>query len=267
MGALALAAAAVAACGYATPSFVTVGAMQATPAQAPSAAPRVQQPRLSVAAVGVATAMVGLAASRLTGNSVAMRRPRTSMRALQEIGSVKLNLVGGKATPAPPVGPALGQFGVNIAMFVKEYNAMTADKVGQVCPVVLHVFNDKSFSLELKTPPTAELLHKAVGAKGGSGKAGTMIIGTINIDKLREIAEIKLPDLNCEDVERAMKIVHGTAVASGIDVEGYDAWLKTIFPPPATILDRYGPKKAGLPAPWGEGKPLADAPVAEPAEA
>jgi len=263
VGALALAAAAVAACGYATPSFVAAGAMQATPAQAPSAAPRVQQPRLSSAAtVGVATAMVGIAASQ-----VAARRPRTSMRALAEIGSVKLNLVGGKATPAPPVGPALGQFGVNIAMFVKEYNAMTADKAGQVCPVVLHVFNDKSFSLELKTPPTAELLHKAVGAKGGSGKAGTMIIGTIDIDKLREIATIKLPDLNCEDVERAMKIVHGTAVASGITVDGYEGWLKTIFPPPATILDRYGPTTAGLPAPWGQGKPLADAPAAEKAEA
>lgn len=174
------------------------------------------------------------------------------MRALTEVGQVKLNLPAGKATPAPPVGPALGQFGANIAFFVKEYNALTADKIGNIVPVVVHVMSDRSFTLELKTPPTAALLHKACGQEKGSGKAGIDIIGTISIDQLREIAELKLSDLNCADVTRAMKIIHGTAVASGVEVEGYSEWLETIFPKPETILSRYGPGKANLPEPFNE---------------
>jgi len=180
-------------------------------------------------------------------------RSATSVRAVTEVAQVKLSkITGGKATPAPPVGPAIGAFGLNIAMFVKEYNALTADKVGQTCPCIVHVMSDKSFKIELKTPLTAALLHKAVNAQKGSGKAGTDIIGSITIEKLEEIAKLKLPDLNCEDITRAMKIVHGTAVASGIKVEGYEEWMETAVPKPKTIMDRYGPGVAKLPAPWGE---------------
>lgn len=205
----------------------------------------------------------GLGATQGRAPRGAAGRGATALRALTEIGTVKLNLMAGKATPAPPVGPALGQFGANIAFFVKEYNAITADKAGNVVPVVVHIFSDRSFTLELKTPPTAALLHKAVGSDKGSGKAGIDIIGTITVDTLREIAELKLSDLNVEDVERGMKIVHGTAVASGVKVEGYEEWLNTIFPKPQTILDRYGPSKHNLPAPWGEGPPLEDTADAE----
>lgn len=178
------------------------------------------------------------------------------MRAVTEIAQVKLLITGGKATPAPPVGPAIGSYGLNIGKFVKEYNAMTSDKVGEVCPCIVHIFSDKSFSIELKTPPTAALLHKAVGKDRGSGRAGTDIIGTIDVAKLEEIARTKLPDLNVEDIGRAMKIVHGTAVASGVKVEGYEEWLKTTVPKPRSILSRYGKGLTKLPAPWGKGPPL-----------
>jgi len=165
---------------------------------------------------------------------------------LTEVGFCKLNLQAGKATPAPPVGPALGGLGVNIGMFVKEYNAITAGKTG-ICPVIVHVMSDRSFNLELKTPPTAFLLHEAAGAPKGSAKAKLEIVGSISIDKLREIAETKLPDLNITDVVRAMKIVHGTAVASGVEVEGYSEWLAKQFPPPPSILERYGKGTNRLP--------------------
>eukprot|EP00930_Biecheleria_cincta_P077038 TRINITY_DN64272_c0_g1_i1.p1 TRINITY_DN64272_c0_g1~~TRINITY_DN64272_c0_g1_i1.p1 ORF type:complete len:299 (-),score=44.79 TRINITY_DN64272_c0_g1_i1:123-959(-) len=196
---------------------------------------------------------LGVAAARFGAKG---RRRQEGLRAVTEIGEVKLILVGGKATPAPPVGPAVGSFGLNIPMFCKEFNALTSDKVGETCVVVLHVMSDKSFTIEMKTPPTAALLHKAVGKTKGSGKAGTDIIGTITIDKLREIAEIKLPDLNVQDITRAMKIVHGTAVASGVNVEGYDEWLRLAVPKPKSIMDRYGPSLDNLPAPWGNGPPL-----------
>jgi len=174
-------------------------------------------------------------------------RARVACRALTEIGTVKLNLNAGKATPAPPVGPALGEFGANIAFFVKEYNALTAGQVGNIIPVVVHIMSDRSYTLELKSPPTAALLYKAVGQDKGSGRAGIDIIGTISVEKLREIATIKLADLSCEDIDRAMKIVHGTAVATGVQVEGYEEWLKTCVPKPETILDRYGPGLGHLP--------------------
>jgi len=202
-----------------------------------------------------AASLLRAAQTLAAGSSRTARRPRpqgTALRALTEIGTVKLNLPAGKATPAPPVGPALGQFGANIAFFVKEYNAMTADKAGNIIPVVVHVMSDRSFTLELKTPPTAALIHKAVGKDRGSGKAGTDIIGKIDVDKLREIAELKLSDLNCADVTRAMKIIHGTCVASGVEVEGYNEWLASVFPKPASILRRYGPGKINLPAPFNE---------------
>ncbi|CAK9001619.1 unnamed protein product [Durusdinium trenchii] len=205
--------------------------------------------RSGVAAIGMALA-IGVVSRR-------HQRLTTAARAVTEVAQVKLSkIIGGKATPAPPVGPAIGAFGLNIAFFVKEYNALTADKVGEACPCIVHVMSDKSFKIELKTPLTATLLHKAVGASKGSGKAGKDMIGTISIEKLEEIAKIKLADLNCEDISRAMKIVHGTAVASGIKVEGYEKWLKKSVPKPKSIMDRYGPGVSRLPAPWGEGPRL-----------
>lgn len=207
---------------------------------------------------GVATAGVRLAmgvAALYVGSLGIRRKPfqrqelRTVCRAMVEIGQIKLNLIAGKATPAPPVGPALGEWGANIAFFVKEYNALTSDKpAGMVCPVIVHIMSDKSFTLELKTPPTAALLHKAAGAPKGSGKAKIEIVGSITIDQLREIAETKLPDLNVKDIVRAMKIVHGTAVASGIKVDGYEEWLAEYdYPTPQSIFDRYGPGLGNLP--------------------
>jgi len=202
--------------------------------------------------LGVGFSLLGAVGALAAACRAPVRGSSTARKALTEIGQVKLNLQAGKATPAPPVGPALGQFGANIAFFVKEYNALTADKVGNICPVIVHVMSDRSFTLEIKTPPTAALLHKAVGKDRGSGKAKKEIIGTITVDQLREIAEIKLADLNIADVTRAMKIVHGTAIASGVNVEGYEEWLASVFPPPASILDRYGPGKENLPPPYNE---------------
>jgi len=175
------------------------------------------------------------------------RANRVARRALTEIGTIKLNLMAGKATPAPPVGPALGEFGANIAFFVKEYNALTADKAGNIIPVIIHVMSDRSFTLELKSPPTAALLYKACGQDKGSGRAGIDIIGNIDMDKLKEIAEIKLSDLCCDDIERAMKIIHGTAVATGVVVDGYEEWLKTTVPKPSSIMGRYGQGTKRLP--------------------
>jgi len=203
-------------------------------------------------AVGLVVCAVSICAAALRSNNKAssqqQQQPRVVRNALSEIGSVKLNLQAGKATPAPPVGPALGQFGANIAFFVKEYNAMTSDRIGNIVPVIVHVFSDRSFKLELKTPPTAALLYKACGKQKGSGKAGIEIIGSITLEQLREIATLKLSDLNCEDIERAMKIIHGTAVAAGITVDGYEEWLATeAVPKPESIMTRYGPGVARLP--------------------
>ncbi len=129
---------------------------------------------------------------------------------------IKLALPAGKANPAPPVGPALGQHGVNIMMFCKEYNARTADQVGMVIPVEISVFEDRSFTFILKTPPASVLLVKAAGVEKGSGKPNKEKAGTISTAQLRQIAEQKLPDLNANDVEAAMKIIAGTARNMGI---------------------------------------------------
>lgn len=184
------------------------------------------------------------------------RSSRAHLRAVAEVGSVKLNLIGGKASPAPPVGPAIGAFGLNIAMFVKEYNAMTSDKVGEAIPVVVHVMADKTFTLELKTPPTNDLIFKAAGVSKGAHMMGSEVVGTITLEQLEEIAKIKLPDLRVEDIGRAMKQVQGTCMAAGVKVDGYEEWLKTAVPKPRSILDRYGSTLKRLPAPWGEGPPL-----------
>nr|QCI05379.1 ribosomal protein L11 [Compsothamnion thuyoides] len=135
------------------------------------------------------------------------------------IGFVKLALTAGKATPAPPVGPALGQYGANIVMFCKEYNARTADKNGLVIPVEISIYEDRSFSFILKTPPASVLLAKAAGIEKGSGKPNSDKIGSISEKQLSEIAEIKLPDLNTKNINKAMLIIAGTAKSMGIEIK------------------------------------------------
>jgi large subunit ribosomal protein L11 len=132
---------------------------------------------------------------------------------------VKLQLPAGKATPAPPVGPALGQHGVNIMAFCKEYNDRTASQEGTIIPVELTIYDDRSFSFILKTPPTAELLIKALGMEQGSSSPGEQKIGKISQEKIREIAQIKMKDLNTSDLEKAVSIVEGTARSMGIESE------------------------------------------------
>ena len=132
---------------------------------------------------------------------------------------VKLQIEAGKATPAPPVGPALGQHGVNIMGFVKEYNARTASQAGNIVPAVLTVFEDRSFSFDLKTPPAAAMLRNAAGVEKGSGNAKAEKVGTVSLDQIKEIAETKMPDLNAGDIEGAMRIVEGTARSMGIQVQ------------------------------------------------
>lgn len=134
------------------------------------------------------------------------------------IGMIKLALEAGKATPAPPIGPALGQKGVNIVMFCKEYNAKTADKAGYIIPVEITVYEDKSFTFILKTPPASVLLAKAAGVAKGSGAPKDKKVGNITNQQLKEIAETKLPDLNTKKLEAAMKIIEGTAKNMGITI-------------------------------------------------
>ena len=131
---------------------------------------------------------------------------------------VKLQIVGGKASPAPPVGPALGQHGVNIMEFCKAYNAATQDRIDQVVPVEITVFEDRSFTFVLKTAPAAVLIRLAAGIAKGSGNPRKEKVGKITKDQLRQIAETKMPDLNALDVEAAMKIMAGTARSMGVTV-------------------------------------------------
>jgi large subunit ribosomal protein L11 len=135
------------------------------------------------------------------------------------IAVVKLQINAGKATPAPPVGTALGPHGVNIMGFCKEFNAKTSDQVGMIIPVVLTVYQDRSYSFITKTPPVAVLLKKAIGIESGSGEPNRNKVATISKDKVKEIAEIKMPDLNANTVEAAMSMVAGTARSMGIVVE------------------------------------------------
>ena len=133
-------------------------------------------------------------------------------------GIIKLQLPAGKATPAPPVGPALGQHGVNIMGFCKEFNARTADKAGYIIPVVITVFQDRSFSFILKTPPAAVLIKKAVGVESGSGEPNRTKIAQLTKAQVREIAETKMPDLNAASVETAMTMIEGTARSMGVTI-------------------------------------------------
>ncbi|MCF8012122.1 MAG: 50S ribosomal protein L11 [Clostridiales bacterium] len=132
---------------------------------------------------------------------------------------VKLQVPAGKATPAPPVGPALGQHGVNIMQFVKEYNDRTADMAGSVIPVEISVYEDRSFSFITKTPPAADLLKKAAGLETASGEPNRNIVGKVTQDQVQEIAETKMKDLNAASIDAAMRMVEGTARSMGIKVE------------------------------------------------
>ena len=135
-------------------------------------------------------------------------------------GLIKLQIRGGAANPAPPVGPALGAKGVNIMEFCKQFNARTQDKAGKVLPAVITVYKDKSFDFVIKTPPAAVQLMEAAKLKSGSAESNRVKVGRVNWDQVRAIAEDKMPDLNCFSIESAMKVVAGTARSMGINVTG-----------------------------------------------
>jgi len=134
------------------------------------------------------------------------------------VAIIKLALPAGKANPAPPVGPALGQHGVNIMAFCKEYNAKTSDQAGMVIPVEISVFEDRSFTFILKTPPASVLIKKAAGIEKGASEPNKQKVGSITRTQLQEIAQTKMPDLNANDIEAAMKIVEGTARNMGVAI-------------------------------------------------
>lgn len=131
---------------------------------------------------------------------------------------IKLQIAAGKATPAPPIGPALGQHGVAIMNFVKEYNERTASMAGQIIPVVITVYEDRSFTFVTKTPPAADLLRRAAGVDKGSSNPRTTHVGKVTADQVREIAELKMKDLNAVDVDGAVKQIEGTARSMGLEV-------------------------------------------------
>ena len=134
------------------------------------------------------------------------------------IGELKLQLPAGKATPAPPVGPALGQRGINIMELVKAFNAKTADQVGMIIPVVITVYADRSFSFILKTPPASVLIKKAAGKEKGSSVPNKDKVGKLTKKQVQDIAALKMPDLNANDIEAAMKMIEGTARSMGIEI-------------------------------------------------
>ncbi|WP_273140126.1 50S ribosomal protein L11 [Jonquetella anthropi] len=135
------------------------------------------------------------------------------------IGQIKLQLPAGKATPAPPVGPALGQHGVNIMEFVKQFNAKTADQAGMIIPVVLTVFADRSFTFILKTPPASVLIRKAAGLEKGSGEPNKNKVGSLTAEQAKEIAKLKIVDMNANDLDAAYQMVAGTARSMGVTIK------------------------------------------------
>ncbi len=134
------------------------------------------------------------------------------------VAIVKLELEAGKASPAPPIGPALAQYGINLMQFCKEYNARTANRIGDVIPAEISIYSDQSFKFVLKTPPTAFLIRKALGVDKGSGVPNRSKIGKLTRAQVREIAELKMPDLNANDIEAAMLQIEGTARSMGVDI-------------------------------------------------
>jgi large subunit ribosomal protein L11 len=133
---------------------------------------------------------------------------------------VKIQINAGKATPAPPVGPALGSHGINIMQFVKEYNEKTADMVGMVIPAEITIYEDRSFTFVIKTPPAADMLKKAAGVQGGSGTPNKEKVGAVTLAQVREIARTKMKDLNAYDEEAAVHMIEGTARSMGIEIKG-----------------------------------------------
>ncbi|MCA2959790.1 MAG: 50S ribosomal protein L11 [Silvanigrellales bacterium] len=136
------------------------------------------------------------------------------------IGFIKLQITAGQATAAPPIGPALGQRGVNIAMFVKEFNARTLKQAGTILPTVITVFSDKSFTFITKTPPASVLLKQAAKLESGSKTPGKSVAGSVTDKQVEEIAKTKLPDLNCYDLETAKSLIRGSARSMGLEVKG-----------------------------------------------
>lgn len=139
-------------------------------------------------------------------------------------GYLKLQIRGGQANPSPPVGPALGSKGLNIMDFCKQFNARTQEKQGQLCPVVVTIYTDKSFDFVIKTPPASVLILEKAGLKKGSGEPNRNKVGKVTWDQVKEIAEIKMPDLNAFEVEAAMRMVAGTARSMGVTVNGSAPW-------------------------------------------
>ncbi|MEJ2148359.1 MAG: 50S ribosomal protein L11 [Chloroflexota bacterium] len=135
------------------------------------------------------------------------------------VAIVKLEIEAGKANPAPPIGPALAQHGINLMQFCKDYNARTANRIGDIIPAEITIFSDQSFRFVLKTPPTASLIRKALGIESGSGEPNRVKVGQLTQAQLREIAEVKMPDLNANDLEAAMLQVAGTARSMGVTIE------------------------------------------------
>ncbi|XP_022970097.1 50S ribosomal protein L11, chloroplastic [Cucurbita maxima] len=168
---------------------------------------------------GQSSSLISPTPRRLSVVSMAPPKAKPGGKSKKVIGVIKLALEAGKATPAPPVGPALGSKGVNIMAFCKDYNAKTADKAGYVIPVEITVYDDKSFTFVLKTPPASVLLLKAAGVEKGSKDPQAQKVGKITIEQLRVIAAEKLPDLNCTTIESAMRVIAGTAANMGIEVD------------------------------------------------
>ncbi len=131
---------------------------------------------------------------------------------------VKLQIAAGKATPAPPVGPALGQHGVNIMAFVKEYNEQTSTREGTIVPVHITIYEDRSFTFVTRTPPASDMIRRAAGVDKGSAAASRQAVGTISRDSVREIAQVKLMDLNAPDIDAAIKVIEGTARSMGVEI-------------------------------------------------
>jgi large subunit ribosomal protein L11 len=140
--------------------------------------------------------------------------------AKKKIGFIKLQIQAGQATPAPPVGPALGQHGVNIMEFCKQFNAQTGSQPGMLIPVEIDVYQDRTFSFITKTPPAAELIKKEIGLASGSAESNRDKVGKISREQLRKIAQVKMPDLNATDEEAAMRMIAGTARSMGVEVSG-----------------------------------------------
>ena len=143
-------------------------------------------------------------------------------------GFIKLQIPAGAANPAPPVGPALGAQGVNIMQFCQAFNAQTQDQAGTIIPVEITVYEDKSFTFVCKTPPAAVLIKEKLGIQSGAGIPQLQTVGTLTVDQLREIAEIKMPDLNANDIDAAMEIVAGTARSMGVRIEGREMKKKYV---------------------------------------